>query len=144
MAYSGLQDFISYIESRGELKRISTLVDPILEITEIADRIMKTQGPALLFEHVRGSKWPVLINAMGSERRMAWAFGAESLDQKADEISGLINWAWLQVRDFSLFSAIPGALPKLPIAKSLLPRKISRPPCRQVIDDTAEIGRAHV
>lgn len=137
MAYSGLQDYISYIESRGELKRISALVDPILEITEIADRIMKNQGPALLFEHVKGSKWPVLINAMGSEQRMAWAFGAESLDQKAEEISGLINWAWSQVRNFSLFSAIPGALPKLPIAKSLLPRKISRPPCRQVIDDTA-------
>ncbi|MCE1206183.1 MAG: menaquinone biosynthesis decarboxylase [Spirochaetia bacterium] len=137
MAYSGLQDYISYIESRGELKRISALVDPILEITEIADRIMKNKGPALLFEHVKGSKWPVLINAMGSEQRMAWAFGAESLDQKAKEISDLINWAWSQVRDFSLFSAIPGALPKLPIAKSLLPRKISRPPCRQVIDDTA-------
>lgn len=137
MAYSGLQDYISYIESRGELKRISALVDPILEITEIADRIMKNKGPALLFEHVKGSKWPVLINAMGSEQRMAWAFGAESLDQKAEEISDLINWAWSQVRDFSLFSAIPGALPKLPIAKSLLPRKISRPPCRQVIDDTA-------
>ena len=137
MAYSGLQDYISYIESRGQLKRISALVDPILEITEIADRIMKNQGPALLFEHVKGSKWPVLINAMGSEQRMAWAFGAESLDQKAAEISGLIHWAWSQVRDFSLFSAIPGALPKLPIAKSLLPRKISRPPCRQVIDDTA-------
>jgi len=59
MAYSGLQEFISLLESKGELKRISTEVNPILEITEIADRVMQKKGPALLFEHVKGSQWPL-------------------------------------------------------------------------------------
>ncbi|MCX7026500.1 MAG: menaquinone biosynthesis decarboxylase [Spirochaetes bacterium] len=135
MAYSGLREFISRIEASGELKRVSVEVDPVLEITEIADRIMREEGPALLFEKVKGSPWPLLINAMGSESRMAAALGAESLDAKAAQIEHLIAWVWSQLRDFSLLAAIPGALPKLLIAKSLLPKKVGRPLCRQVIDD---------
>jgi len=127
----------SGLEAAGELKRIKTEVDPILEITEIADRIMASGGPALLFEKVKGSPWPLIINAMGSERRMAMALGAESLDAKAAEIENLLAWVWSQARDFSLLSAIPQALPKLPIAKSLLPKKVAKPACRQVIDDKA-------
>jgi len=135
MAYHGLQDFVRFLESKGELVRIAKEVDPILEITEIADRIMRKGGPALLFEHVRGSAWPLLINAYGSERRMAWALGAESLDAKATEIESLIMWAWSQVRDFSLFSALPEALPKLPVARSLMPKKVHRAPCQEVKDE---------
>ncbi len=135
MAYSGLREFISFLDSKGELARISAEVDPILEITEIADRVMKEGGPALLFEHVRGSAWPLLINAYGSEKRMAWSLGAESLDDKASEIESLIGWAWSQLRDFSLLSAIPEALPKLPIARSLMPKKVRRAPCRAVEDE---------
>ncbi len=137
MAYDSLNDFIQRLEAAGELKRIKTEVDPILEITEIADRIMTSGGPALLFEKVKGSAWPLVINAMGSEKRMAMALGAESLDAKAAEIETLLSWVWSQARDFSLLSAIPQAIPKLPIAKSLLPKKISRPACRQVIDNKA-------
>jgi len=135
MAYHGLQDFVRFLESKGELVRIAKEVDPILEITEIADRIMRKGGPALLFEHVRGSAWPLLINAYGSERRMAWALGVESLDAKATEIESLIMWAWSQVRDFSLFSALPEALPKLPVARSLMPKKVHRAPCQEVKDE---------
>ncbi len=137
MAYDSLNDFILKLDSLGELKRIKVEVDPELEITEISDRIMVAGGPALLFEKVKGSPWPLLINAMGSEKRMALALGAESLDAKAAEIEDLLAWVWKQARDFSLFSAIPQALPKLPIAKSLLPKKVARPACRQVIDDKA-------
>jgi 4-hydroxy-3-polyprenylbenzoate decarboxylase len=137
MAYDSLADFIRKLDELGELKRIKVEVDPELEITEIADRIMTSGGPALLFEKVKGSPWPLLINAMGSERRMALALGAESLDAKAAQIEDLLAWAWKQARDFSLLSAIPQALPKLPIAKSLLPKKVARPACRQVIDDKA-------
>ena len=137
MAYSGLREFMSRLEASGELKRIATEVDPLLEITEIADRVMREGGPALLFEKVKGSPWPLLINAMGSESRMAAALGAESLDAKAAQLEDLIGWSWMQVRDFSLLKAIPGALPRLPIAKSLLPRKVARPPCRQVMDDNS-------
>ncbi len=135
MAYKDLQDFIKTLESHGQLRRVKVEVDPELEITEIADRVMREGGPALLFEKVKGSPWPLLINAMGSESRMAMAFGAESLDAKAAEIEELVAWMWSNVRDFSLLRAIPGALPKIPTALSLLPKHIARPLCRQVIDD---------
>ncbi len=63
MAYSDLRDFIDALEKKKELKRISFEVDPFLEITEFADRSVKNNGPALLFEKPKGSRVPVLINA---------------------------------------------------------------------------------
>ncbi|GHV62996.1 menaquinone biosynthesis decarboxylase [Spirochaetia bacterium] len=145
MAYSDLQDFISALEKAGELKHISAEVDPELEITEIAGRIMASRepaagGPALLFEKVKGSAYPLLINAMGSERRMAMALGAKSLDARAAEIEGLISWAWSQARDFNLLKTVPEALPKLPIAMSVFPKKISHPKCQEVIEDIPAAG----
>ncbi|MCX7775522.1 MAG: menaquinone biosynthesis decarboxylase [Spirochaetaceae bacterium] len=134
MAYQGLQEFLARLEAAGELVRIRTEVDPILEITEIADRVMRKGGPALLFEKVRGSEWPLIINAYGSERRMAWALGAESLDEKAAAISELLAWGWSQLRDFSLLSTLPSALPKIPLARALLPKKVRHAPCREVVD----------
>jgi 4-hydroxy-3-polyprenylbenzoate decarboxylase len=140
MAYHDLQDFINTLEHAGELRRIQTEVDPELEITEIADRVMKRAGPALLFEHVRGSDYPLLINALGTERRMALALGAQSLDKKAAEIEGLLSWAWSQARNLNLLSllkAAPEALPKVPIALSFIPQKVARPKCQEIIDDYA-------
>ena len=72
----GLRAFVEKLEKYGELKRVRTPVSPILEITEITDRIVKAEGPALLFEET-GTPFPVLINAYGSERRMALALGVE-------------------------------------------------------------------
>jgi 4-hydroxy-3-polyprenylbenzoate decarboxylase len=98
---------------------------------------MREGGPALLFEQVKGSAYPVAINLMGSERRMAMALNADSLDAKAREITDLISWAWSMARDLNPFKAIPGALPRLPAAMSVIPRKKSHPLCREVIDDEA-------
>ncbi|QQO10430.1 menaquinone biosynthesis decarboxylase [Breznakiella homolactica] len=137
MAYKDLQDYMAALEKAGELKRIRPEVDPELEITEIADRVMRETGPALLFENVKGSDYPLLINAMGSEKRMAMAFGAESLDAKAKEIEDLIAWAWTQLKDFSLLRTVPEALPKLPLAMSFFPKKVSHPKCQEVIDNEA-------
>src|SRR5438876_10157139 len=89
MAYSGLREFIQKLEAMGELKRITYPADPYLEITEIADRVMKRGGPALLFESPKGSQVPLLINAYGSERRMAAALGVERLDDIARDIEAL-------------------------------------------------------
>src|ERR1051325_11665045 len=69
LAHEDLREFIRTLEAAGELKRIRTEVDPILEISEIADRVSKRGGPALLFENVKGSRMPLLINAFGSDRR---------------------------------------------------------------------------
>jgi len=75
MPYSDLQGFASALESANELRRIDALVDPHLEIAEIYDRVVKREGPALLFENVRGSDYPLLINPLGSARRIELAFG---------------------------------------------------------------------
>ena len=137
MAYRGLQDFIASLEKAGELKRIKVPVDPRLEISAIADRVMRDGGPALLFEQVRGSDFPLAINLLGSERRMAMALNAQSLDSKAKEIEDLISWGWSLARDFNVFKAIPGVVPHLPEALSLIPRMKTNPACQEVIDDNA-------
>lgn len=88
MAYRDLREFIPRLEQRGELVRIKTQVDPELEITEIEDRISKgpaAQNKALLFENVKGSTMPVLINAFGNEQRMAWALGVCSAGKNASD-----------------------------------------------------------
>src|SRR5947208_15180641 len=92
MAYKNLQQFIDLLEREGELVRISTYVNPHLEIAEITDRISKTPGggKALLFE-TTGYAFPVLMNAYGSERRMCLALGVQHLDDVAREIEQLFH-----------------------------------------------------
>jgi 4-hydroxy-3-polyprenylbenzoate decarboxylase len=87
MAYSDLRDFIGALEKHGELKRIPFEVDPVLEITEFADRSVKTGGPALLFENPKGSDIPVLINGFASTRRMELAFEVSSIEDVARRIT---------------------------------------------------------
>jgi 4-hydroxy-3-polyprenylbenzoate decarboxylase len=91
MAYDNLAEFVQVLERAGELKRISHPVNAELEITEIADRVMKSAGPALLFENVIGKTIPVLINAFGSTRRMALALGVNDVEDIASEITKLIQ-----------------------------------------------------
>ncbi len=88
MAYDDLRGFIKALEKQGELKRIPFEVDPYLEITEFADRSVKTGGPALLFEKARQSNMPVLINAFASMKRMQIALEVDSVEEIAAKISG--------------------------------------------------------
>ncbi|HMI60425.1 MAG TPA: hypothetical protein VK518_05940, partial [Puia sp.] len=92
MAYKNQQEFIQALEKAGELVRISTFVDPRLEIAEITDRISKSGngGKALLFENT-GTEFPVLMNAYGSEKRMCMALGVKELDDVTKEIEGLFK-----------------------------------------------------
>src|SRR5438309_472091 len=86
-----LRAWIAVLEREGELVRIGAEVDPQLEITEIVDRTVKAGGPALLFENVRGSSHPLLINQFGTERRMSLAFGAATLDDVARKLSDVLE-----------------------------------------------------
>lgn len=79
MIYQDLREFITELEKRGELKRITTEVDANLEITEICRRTLDKKGPALLFENVKGSNIPVLANLFGTTGRVASAMGQEDL-----------------------------------------------------------------
>jgi 4-hydroxy-3-polyprenylbenzoate decarboxylase len=90
MSYSGLADFISDLEKNGELHRIKTFVDPLLEIAEISDRITKAGTKALLFENT-GTGFPVLINAFGSDKRMAMALGKEDISEAGQDIEEIFN-----------------------------------------------------
>src|SRR5438552_18158128 len=87
MPYDDLREFVRALEKHGELKRISFPVDPHLEITEFADRSVKSGGPALLFEKPKGSNVPLLINSFASMRRMEIALEVESVDEVAGRIS---------------------------------------------------------
>ena len=78
MAYRDLREYLEALEAAGELRRVGAEVSPILEITEVADRVVKKQGPALLFERVSGSAMPVAINLFGSVPRVMRALGVDS------------------------------------------------------------------
>ncbi|MDP2599723.1 MAG: menaquinone biosynthesis decarboxylase [Deltaproteobacteria bacterium] len=129
MSFRSLKDFVDFLEERGELKRIKTKVSPKLEITEIADRLVKKgDSPALLFENVEGSKFPVLINALASEKRMAWALGCEKLDDLADELAALIKTQPPQgLRDKIKM------IPKLKQIASFMPKRVASGDCQDVV-----------
>ena len=91
MAHADLREFIRALDKAGELKRIPFEVDPHLEITEFADRAVKSGGPALLFEKAKGSTYPVLINAFASMKRMEIALGVTSVDEIAGRIAEMLE-----------------------------------------------------
>lgn len=128
-----LREFIAKLEAAGELKRISTEVDTHFEITEITDRMSKTKGggKALLFENVRGSKYPVLMNIMGSDRRMAMALGVDNLDDISQRIDKLLKEA------MSPKNTLMDKLRMLPLLQDVakwFPRKSSsRGECQEVV-----------
>ena len=93
MAFEDLRAFIDHIERQGQLRRIAVEVDPHLEITEIADRVMKADGPALLFENVKGSDAPLAINLLGTQQRMAWALGVDTWSELETRIEHLLDLA---------------------------------------------------
>lgn len=141
MAYKNLQHFINVLEEAGELVRISERVNPCLEITEITDRISKQFGPALLFENT-GYDFPVLINAMGTEKRMAMALGVERLDQVAEEIESLFkNFTGPK---HSFLDKLK-MLPQLGEIASWMPKQISgRGACQEVVMENPDITRLPV
>ena len=79
MKYKDLRDFIELLEKQGELKRTQYKADPYLEITEICDRTLKQEGPAILFEQPKNSSIPLLGNLFGTPHRVALGMGAESV-----------------------------------------------------------------
>jgi 4-hydroxy-3-polyprenylbenzoate decarboxylase len=136
MALDNLRAFIGAIDAAGDLRRVSRAVSTRLEITEIADRVMKSPGggPALLFEHPatdggRPSDIPVAVNLFGSSSRMATALGVERLDEVGERISEMLN---LKVPEGLL--AKLAMLPRLAELAKFPPKNVSgRPPCQEVV-----------
>jgi 4-hydroxy-3-polyprenylbenzoate decarboxylase len=91
MPFDSLRAFVDALRRAGELHAIDAEVDPYLEIAEITDRVVKAGGPALLFTRVKGSRFPVLTNQFGTQRRMAMALGAAHLDEAANRLRALLD-----------------------------------------------------
>lgn len=130
MAYKDLQDFIKTLEDKKMLKRIKAEVNSELEITEITDRVVKSDGPALLFEKVMGSPYPVLINAFGSFERMNLALEVEKLDDIARDIGSFMDMSSY----LGLINKIK-SVPKLARLMKVFPRKVDRAPCQEVVEE---------
>lgn len=136
MALDNLRALVGAIDAVGELVRVDRPVAIDRAITEIADRCMKAPGggPALLFQHPTllaggASRFPVAVNLFGSERRMALALGAGSLDEIGDRLSALLN---LKVPD-TLFGKL-AMLPQLAEVAKFPPKTIGgRAPCQETV-----------
>src|ERR687887_1914384 len=123
-----LRDWIARLEREGELHRVTAEGDPDLEITEITDRTVKAGGPALLFENVKGSAHPLLINQFGTERRMCLAFGAPSLDAVGARIGDVFEMQPPQ----GLMQKVRG-LQKLKSIADSRPRTVRRGACQEIV-----------
>ena len=141
MEYRDLRDFIAQLERAGELKRISQRVDPNLEITEICDRVLRREGPALLFEQPGDSDMPLLANLFGTPRRVALALGEDQVESLR-EVGKLLAF----LKEPEPPKGFKDALKTLPIYKKILdmsPKVVKNPECQKIQyhRDEVDLGR---
>jgi len=141
MGYRSLQHFVEVLEKQGELVRIKEPVSPVLEITEITDRVNKQYGPALLFENVPGYDMPILMNAFGSMKRMCLALEVGSLEEISGEILSFLE---AEAPD-TLIKKLK-MLPKLARLANIFPKAVAKAPCQEVVlrDDEVDLTRIPV
>jgi len=129
MAFRDLRDYLGALDVRGELKEIRTTVSAELEAAEIADRAVKSGGPALLFRNVKGSGVPLAMNLFGTMDRMCFALGVERLDDIAARVRDVI-----EPEIPTNFLEKLRMLPKLARLADFVPRIVSSAPCQEVVD----------
>ena len=137
MQYKDLRDFIAQLESIGELKRVQVEVDPVLEMTEICDRLLKNQGPAVLFEHPKGYAIPVLGNLFGTPKRVALGMGQESVEALRQ-----VGQLLAHLKEPDPPKGLKDAWDKLPMLRQVLnmaPKELSSAPCQEVILQGSEV-----
>ncbi len=130
MTYKDLPQFLKALEEKGLIDNIDVEVDPVLEITEITDRVSKKYGKALRFNNVKGSNYPLVINTMGTYERLNLGLGVNSLDEIAEEIEDYM--------DLSAYVTLMGkikAIPKLAPLPFIFPKKISKAHCQEVVEE---------
>ena len=131
MKYRDLREFLHALEKQGELVRITAEVDPYLEMTEISDRVLKKEGPALLFENPKGFTVPVLTNLFGTARRVALGMGQDNVEA-LKEVGELLAY----LKEPEPPKGFRDALSKLPIFRKVMtmgPKLVSSAPCQEVI-----------
>jgi 4-hydroxy-3-polyprenylbenzoate decarboxylase len=151
MKYKDLRDFIGRLETLGELRRVPDAVSPVLEMTELCDRVLRAGGPALLFEAPAGHAFPVLGNLFGTTRRIALGMG---IDETAAAEEGA---ALRSLRDVGrLLSALKEPEPPkglkdagklLTLAKAvwdMAPKTVSAPPCQEIVWEGNDVDLARL
>jgi len=135
MPYDDLREFIRKLDGEGELARINQEISPILEMTEIADRVVKSGGKAILFENPKGYDIPVLMNAFGTERRMKMALEVQNLEDIGERLVSLTR-----VRPTSLIESLKsvGVLKEL---TSFMPKKVKKGVCKEVVMDEPDLEK---
>lgn len=136
MAYQDLREFLATLEKAGELYHIGVEVDPVLEIAEITDRMSKSPGggKGLLFERVKGSRFPVATNVFGSERRVSAALEVEDLFQLSGRMEKLLRQAAESAPDAGT------ALAKSREFMSFKPVSVEHGPCQEVVEEAPDLG----
>lgn len=137
MAYADLRDFLKQLESQSQLKRISLVIDPVLEMTEICDRTLHAQGPALLFENPKGYNIPVLANLFGSTKRVAQGMGLSSL-QDIRQLGQLLAY----LKEPEIPKGIKGLWEKWPLFKKIFtmtPKITNTAVCQEIIIEKTTI-----
>ncbi|MES2405817.1 MAG: 4-hydroxy-3-polyprenylbenzoate decarboxylase [Pseudomonadota bacterium] len=140
MKYKDLRDFMAQLEKIGELKRIGATVSPHLEMTEICDRVLKAEGPAILFEHPAGHTMPVLGNLFGTPRRVALGMGEDSVEALR-EVGKLLAF----LKEPEPPKGLKDAWDKLPVFKQVLnmaPKEVSSAPCQDIVWEGADVDLA--
>jgi len=134
MAFQNLREYIAVLESQRDLQRIAVPADPVLEITEIADRAVKSGGPALLFEQVKGSPYPLAINLFGTMKRACCALGVADFDEIAQRIVSFIP----QTPPDSVMDKVK-FLFKLKEISGFQPKKVSSAPVQDIVERTPDL-----
>ena len=135
--WEDLRSFVRFLEQQGQLKRITREVDPNLEVSAIAQQVMRAGGPALLFEKVNGSRFPLLINTYATRQRMSWALGVADLDEHARAILELVK----SQPPTGLMDKLR-MLPKLARVAAATPKTVRTAPCQQVVETDVDLGNA--
>lgn len=142
MRYHDLRDFLEQLERQGELKRIGVPVSPRLEMTEICDRVLRAQGPALLFEKPAGFDMPVLANLFGTPKRVAMGMGEDSVDALR-EVGKLLAY----LKEPEPPKGLKDMWDKLPVLKQVLhmaPKVLSSAPCQEIVWEGADVDLARL
>ena len=137
MKYKDLRDFIAQLEKIGELKRVGLPVSTHLEMTEICDRVLRSQGPAILFENPVGHAMPVLANLFGTPSRVAMGMGEESI-AALREVGKLLAY----LKEPEPPRGLKDAWEKWPVLKQVLnmsPRVLSSAPCQEVVWEGSDV-----
>ncbi|MCI4334014.1 MAG: menaquinone biosynthesis decarboxylase [Thermoplasmata archaeon] len=138
MPFDTLEEFLDELERRGDLVRVPATVSRDLEITELTQRAVRQDGPALRFDQVQGHRMPVVTNLLGSPRRIALALGVGEVDEVAAKLAGL-----LRMRPPSgLLGALRdlgGTISTLETLRSLGPRRVRSAPCQEVVEDRVDL-----